>query len=203
MFSFNKFLKLKSKTYLSIAVSGGIGIGYYQYKYNTDIKVQEGLQRSLTFWYNIFPLYIHYRFYQLLNRDMQIISDEYADKKYDELHEKYADHVKNIVYTMRGFYLKNAQMMSTQDDFVPKAYMKWVKDTQDNVPTEFQGTEAREYVKLKLKEELNLEFDNMFTFWDDVPLGVASIGINKYVFMYITIFYIYNYGNFNLNTYFC
>lgn len=136
----------------------------------------EGTQRSLIFWKNIFPVYIHYRAYQLLDRDLGIISSGYADKQYEKLHEKYTDRVKHIVYSMRGFYLKNAQVMSTQDDFVPPAYMKWIKDTQDNVPSEFKGTEAREYAKLKFREELGLDFDEVFASWDDVPLGVASIG---------------------------
>lgn len=136
----------------------------------------EGTKRSMTFWGNIFPAYLHYRTYQLLNRDLGIISSEYADEQYEKLHEKYSDKVKHIVYSMRGFYLKNAQTMSTQDDFVPPAYMKWVKDTQDNVPSEFSGTEAREYVRLMMKEELGIDFDAVFSSWDDVPLGVASIG---------------------------
>ncbi len=136
----------------------------------------EGTKRSITFWSNIFPVYLHYRGYQLLNRDLGIISDEYADQQYERLHEKYTDKVKHIVYSMRGFYLKNAQVMSCQDDFVPPAYMKWVKDTQDNVPSEFVGHEAKEYVAKKLKEELNLEFDEVFSSWEHVPLGVASIG---------------------------
>jgi len=136
----------------------------------------EGTKRSMTFWGNIFPAYLHYRTYQLLDRDLGIISSEYADEQYEKLHEKYSDKVKHIVYSMRGFYLKNAQTMSTQDDFVPPAYMKWVKDTQDNVPSEFSGTEAREYVRLMMKEELALDFDDVFSCWCDVPLGVASIG---------------------------
>lgn len=39
------------------------------------------------------------------------MEDGPADKKYDELHELYSDRVKYIVYTMRGFYLKNAQVI--------------------------------------------------------------------------------------------
>ena len=136
----------------------------------------EGTTRSLRFWCNIFPLYIRYRSVQFLNRDLQIMSDESATKLYDGFHEKYTDQVKDIVYDMRGFYLKQAQLMSTQDDFVPAAYMRWVKDTQDNVPSEFTASEARAYAALKIKEELGLEFDDVFESWDDVPLGVASIG---------------------------
>ena len=136
----------------------------------------EGTKRSLNFWGNMFPIYLHYRTYQLLDRDLGIISSSYADSEYEKLHEKYSDKVKHIVYSMRGFYLKNAQVMSTQDDFVPPAYMRWVKDTQDNVPSEFKGNEARDFVAKKLKDEQGLNFDDVFSDWQDDPLGVASIG---------------------------
>lgn len=136
----------------------------------------EGTRRSLRFWYNIFPLYLRYRTVQFFNRDLQIMSDDSANTLYESLHDHFTDKVKEIVYDMRGFYLKQAQLMSTQDDFVPAAYMRWVKDTQDNVPSEFAAGEARAYAAFKIKEELGLEFDDLFESWDDEPLGVASIG---------------------------
>ena len=152
---------------------GIVGVGSFAtYRINTD----EGSHRSFQFWKQVFPIFMHYRYYQLLNRDLKIMSDEEADKKFNELHEKYSDRVRDITYTMRGFYLKQAQLMSTQDDFIPPAYMRWVKDTQDRVPSEFQGTEAKEFCRARLKEELNVDFDEVFSEWDDEPLGVASIG---------------------------
>jgi aarF domain-containing kinase len=55
--------------------------------------------------------------------------------------------------------------------------MKWVKHTQDSVPTEFTSSqEVREYCKRVLLDELGVEFDDIFSSWDDKPLGVASIG---------------------------
>ena len=104
------------------------------------------------------------------------MSDDSANSLYESFHDNFTDKVKEIVYDMRGFYLKQAQLMSTQDDFVPAAYMRWVKDTQDNVPSEFAAGEARAYAALKIKEELGLEFNDLFESWDDKPLGVASIG---------------------------
>lgn len=104
------------------------------------------------------------------------MSDDSANVLYESFHEKFTDKVKELVYDMRGFYLKQAQLMSTQDDFVPAAYMRWMKDTQDSVPSEFAAGEARTYAALKIKEELGLEFDDLFESWDDIPLGVASIG---------------------------
>jgi aarF domain-containing kinase len=156
--------------------SGGVAAGAAGALGAAYMFGDEGTKRSLTFWGNIFPCFVHYRMYQLLDRDLHLVDSAWADQQYEKLHEKYTDKVKHIVYSMRGFYLKNAQVMSTQDDFVPPAYMRWVKDTQDNVPSEFKGTEAREYVRLKMKEELNQDFDEVFSEWNDVPLGVASIG---------------------------
>eukprot|EP01038_Epipyxis_sp_PR26KG_P016275 gene16275-22172_t len=135
-----------------------------------------GTRRSLIFWSQAFPMYLHYRAIQILNRDLGLMSDERADAIYEELHEKYTDETKRLTYELRGFYLKHAQLMSIQDSFVPPAYMKWVKNTQDNVPSEFKGDEARIYVANKMKEELGLDFYDVFTSWDDSPLGVASVG---------------------------
>ena len=140
--------------------------------YNYD----EGARRTIQFWYNVFPLYLTYRSVQFLNRDIGYMSDDYAATLYDSFHEKFAGQVKDIVYGMRGFYLKQAQLLSTQDDFVPEPYMRWVKDTQDSVPSEFAGSEARAYAAIRVKEELGLEFDDVFESWDDIPVGVASIG---------------------------
>jgi len=78
------------------------------------ICVDEGANRSFTFWSNIFPKYIQYRTMQLLNRDLGFVSDEYANQYYDKLHEKFTRPVKELTYKMRGFYLKQAQLMSTQ-----------------------------------------------------------------------------------------
>jgi aarF domain-containing kinase len=38
------------------------------------------------------------------------------------------------------------------------------------------GSEAKEYVAKLCKDELGKDFDDIFESWDDVPLGVASIG---------------------------
>jgi aarF domain-containing kinase len=163
-----RFVTLKTAAVLGL---GGAGVAGTTYALG-----DEGTKRSMVFWANIFPVYAHYRVYQLLDRDLGIISSDYADAQYEKLHEKYTDKIKEITYNMRGFYLKNAQVLSTQDDFVPPAYMKWVKDTQDNVPSEFTGTGAREHVAKMMMEEQGLEFDDIFSAWQDEPLGVASIG---------------------------
>jgi aarF domain-containing kinase len=140
------------------------------------INSDEGLQRSMQFWKGVGPIYGHYRYIQFLNKDISMISDSDADERYERLHEIYSEKVRDITYQLRGFYLKNAQIMSTQDDFVPSAYMKWVKDTQSNVPSEWEDVDApRRYCSKIMKEEQGLDFEDIFDYWDPNPLGVASI----------------------------
>lgn len=162
----------RALTKFIIPTAVGLPTAVGAYLYESD----EGVRRSVTFWRNIFPVYLHYRAYQFLSRDLKLMSTEDADKKYDELHEMYSDKIRLITFNMRGFYLKQAQLMSTQDDFVPPPYMKWVKDTQDNVPSEFQGSEAKDYCKKLVRDELGMDFDDLFSSWDEEPIGVASIG---------------------------
>lgn len=164
--------KLRQILKNTVMVTAVLAVGGYGYMYATD----EGTRRSAEFWRISGPIYAHYRVVQLLNRDLGILPDSIADPYYDELHVKYAPASRDITYSLRGFYLKNAQLLSTQDGFMPEPYMNWMKDTQDNVPSEFKGDEAKEYCAQKMKEELGLDFDNVFEWWDDNPLGVASIG---------------------------
>lgn len=155
---------------LTGAVVGGAAAANY-------VANDPGAKRSMSFWAGAFPIFLHYRGIQLLNRDLKILDDDIADRWYEELHVKYSPEVRDITYRLRGFYLKQCQLMSIQDDFVPKVYLKWMKDTQDNVPSEFQHPgEVKEYVAKLCREELGKSFDEVFIAWDDQPLGVASIG---------------------------
>ena len=141
-----------------------------------QVSQDEGSRRAATFWLRMAPVYVNYRFVQFLNRDIGVIDNDVAWPWYERLHESYAGDIEELVWTMRGFYLKQAQLFSTQDDFVPKPYLKWMKKTQSDVPSEFKGDAARQVVSQKMKEELGLDFNEVFSSWDDTPLGVASIG---------------------------
>ena len=144
---------------------------------------EEGAQRSIIFWANAFPVYMRYRTVQARHRDAAKLgvpswtgvrlSDEQANAAYEALHERYAIPVRDLVYSMRGFYLKNAQLLSTRDDFVPQQYLSWCKETQDRAPVEMQEGEARAIAEKELALNGHTE---VFEEWDDAPLGVASIG---------------------------
>lgn len=133
----------------------------------------EGVERSVTFWGGVFPIFLQYRAIQFLNKDTGLISDEVAGQRYEELHDIFSPVVEALCYRLRGFYLKDAQFISTLDgDFIPAQYMEWCKKTQDSAPTEFAPGQARAIVEANLGKPI----DELFEHWDDEPCGVASIG---------------------------
>lgn len=90
----------------------------------------EGIRRSLSFWGVAFPIFLHYRFVQW---KMEGKPEDEVSAAFDKLHDKYAPVAHHMCLRLRGFYLKQAQLMSTLDDFIPPAYMAWCKTTQDQV----------------------------------------------------------------------
>ena len=139
--------------------------------------LNQGTLRSLYFWWGIFPVYLHYRFIQFLRRDLGLMSQERADRLYADAHDRYSGVVRDIHYALRGYYLKNAQLLSTQPDLIPQAYMQWMQRTQDNVPSEFRTAgETKEFCRRRMREERGIDFDAEFADWEERPLGVASIG---------------------------
>lgn len=203
-----------------LAKAAGLGVGLGG-AVGTSLAIRssqdEGTHRSLTFWYHCLPVYLEYRAVQFRNRDLGVrgwnlpawtgvpLDDAEADRAYGALHDKHARNVRDLVLKMRGFYFKNAQLLSTRDDFVPRQYLEWCKETQDAAPCEMRPGEARAIAEKALAHKLGLPVANsltdahseqsdaergaargssdvadsrseIFASWDETPLGVASIG---------------------------
>lgn len=128
-------------------------------------------------------MYTSYRAVQFRHRDLNAagvpawtglpLDDAAANEEYGALHDKHATNVRDIVLRMRGFYFKNAQLLSTRDDFIPPQYLGWCKATQDAAPTEMRPGEARDIVE---KELAAAGHPDAIAEWDENPVGVASIG---------------------------
>ena len=147
------------------------------YLYATD----EGTRRSTQFWREVFPIYVSYRFNQWRIENVAArtllgeLSPAEQKESWEALHNKYAPEAKRITLELRGFYLKNAQLMSVlSDDFVPPQYMSWMVEMQDAAPTPFAPGEAREVVERSLGASVDEIFEPGS--WEDEPCGCASIG---------------------------
>eukprot|EP01061_Rhynchopus_euleeides_P006171 TRINITY_DN15244_c0_g1_i1.p2 TRINITY_DN15244_c0_g1~~TRINITY_DN15244_c0_g1_i1.p2 ORF type:complete len:545 (+),score=281.95 TRINITY_DN15244_c0_g1_i1:60-1694(+) len=155
------------KTRAVAGLAGAIGVGGFAAGH-----YDEGIGRSQTFWARAFPIFLRYRWVQMLNRDLGLISDEDANSRYEALHEICSPLARDVCLDMRGFYLKNAQMMATREDFFPPQYIEWMRKTEDQAPTPFSEGDAEKIVA----EELGRPLEEVFSFFDPVPSGVASIG---------------------------
>lgn len=154
-----------------LALGAGVGgAGLLAYR-------DEGVRRSLTFWSQALPVYAHYRFLQYVElpvRGVHLSSPE-SERRYDQLHEMYAPRVEALALALRGFYLKGAQIVSTRDDILPEAHLRWCKRMQSEVPTPFPPGESRRVVEEALGGAK--AFGRTFSHWQDEPLGAASIGV--------------------------
>lgn len=127
-----------------------------------------GAVRSLRFWRGALPIYAHYRFVEWKHgEDVGGRAEEYA-----ALHRRYAPRVEAITLDLRGFYLKLAQVVSTRDELMAAEYMRWMKKLQDKSPCVMEP----EFVRRVVERNLGDSIDAIFSEWDDVPIGAASIG---------------------------
>jgi len=145
---------------LALVTAGGI-----TYRMATD----EGSRRSAEFWSTAFPIYVHYRWVEWWTKNEK---PEVSDAEFERLHDKYAPVAEALTLKMKGFYLKNAQTVSTMDDFLPVQYMSWCKKMQDEVPT----TLAWEEVKAMVEKSTGKKLEDTFSEFDQEPCGCASIG---------------------------
>lgn len=135
------------------------------------VNLDDGINRSVIFWSRAGPIYLHYRYTQLIS-DYGFLTEEESNERFNWLHSYYSPIVEHNTLKLRGFYLKQAQLLSTRDDFVPEQYLNWCKKTQDNVPSEITADEARTI----FKQQIGRDVDEVFEYWEDEPFAVASIG---------------------------
>lgn len=129
-----------------------------------------GIVRSYNFWRKVVPIYTHYRYIEWKVKDeMDPVN---ISKAYRPLHDKYSPKIQHLVLDLKGFYYKLAQIMSTRDDFLPQQYLEWTKQLQDQCPSTLPSDQIRNIVEQSLK----IKIDDVFSDWQDKPIGAASIG---------------------------
>jgi len=125
------------------------------------------------FWQGVCVPFVRYKWaeYRMRNETDQAK----VDAVFNPLHDKYAPKIEALTLKLRGFYLKNAQICSTLDYFVPKQYLEFCKRMQSEVPTSLEPGQARRVVAEALRDH-GYAFDDVFASFEDEPVGSASIG---------------------------
>jgi len=140
----------------------------------------QSTERAITFWSTALPIILSYygKYSEIAIREKVLgkdkgFSDEDIQKIWDEQHEIGADKLANVMGSLKGFYVKTAQIIASRQDLFPKQYTEALSgftDDLDPLPTYL--------IKAVIKKELlnpNESFDDVFVEFDDKPLGSASV----------------------------
>lgn len=80
------------------------------------------------------------------------------DREWDIVHKRSADRMVDLALTLRGFYVKAAQLLSTRQDFVPLSMTTKLAQMQDDVPP-MAAAEAKQIVERELARACDAEFE--------------------------------------------
>lgn len=111
-----------------------------------------------------------YLSYKRTQRKVRGLSAETAEREWQRRHEDAAERLYRLAVDLKGLYIKLGQFISTRSDIAPAAYVRSLSRLQDKVPAR-SATEVRSIVE----EQLGRPIREVFSWFDDTPLGAASL----------------------------
>ncbi|GMH65779.1 hypothetical protein TrRE_jg8863 [Triparma retinervis] len=100
----------------------------------------------------------------------RIIEEE--KKRFEALHHKYAKPLFDVYMSLGGFYYKNGQKIaSNMSGVAPKIYQDMFQPFLNDIPARSPSD-----IRAVVEGELGKAREEVFSTWDDVPIGCASIG---------------------------
>ena len=155
----------------------------------TSTEQGKGLKRQIQFWSNLAPIVASYYIYTassspyvklekalFYNGNNDGGKEEYTKKRNEllqQLHEKNAPELLNILQSLRGLYIKLGQVLSVSALPIPQIYKKELRVLQSDVPGH---EEFESIIKPIIEKELDQPIEDVFDVIEPVPCGAASIG---------------------------
>lgn len=136
------------------------------------------IKRAATFWSVAVPIVANYygKFAEMKLREGllgETMSDEEVESVWDVVHTDGSAKLAAVISSLKGFYVKTAQIISAREDLFPKQYTEALSFFTDNV-----DPMPASLVKAVIQQELlnkNEKFEDVFSEFDDLPLGAASV----------------------------
>ncbi len=136
------------------------------------------LKRAAKFWSNAIPIVASYysktielQFQELLTGNT--LSNEQEQEIWDEQHSKGATKLADTITSLKGFYVKTAQIIASRQDLFPKQYTEALSDFTDNVDP-IPSSLAKAVIEKELLHR-GEKFEDVFSEFDEEPLGAASV----------------------------
>eukprot|EP01031_Cornospumella_fuschlensis_P025930 gene25930-31315_t len=136
-----------------------------------------GEQKLLQPRYMAVPLFASYKGLELalkLRTELlgETITSEEESKMFNNIHEWGSDVIVRKVNELKGFYVKTGQIISTRVDIFPRQYTEKLAITQEKLDP-LPASVVKDIVRNELLQ--GAELSEMFSSFDDTPLGSASI----------------------------
>jgi aarF domain-containing kinase len=140
-------------------------------------KVQR-LQRAAKFWSSAIPIVMSY---YSKSAELQVkeaftgekLSAAEEELIWNEQHSKGATKLADTITSLKGFYVKTAQIIASRRDLFPPEYTEALSDFTDNVdPLPVALMKAVVEKELLVRGEV---FEDIFAEFDEKPLGAASV----------------------------
>jgi aarF domain-containing kinase len=139
--------------------------GYGTYLYETD----DGIKRAVQAYTTLIPVALHYRFLEFAHKhNLQTMTDE----DWDALDDKYAVPTVTKLGQLQGMYCKYCQTAAGWTNTFGEAWIKEFRKLENNVPPRDYDTAIRKTIE----EETGKPVSETFSYFDETPLGSASIG---------------------------
>ncbi|KAL7537658.1 hypothetical protein ACHAWF_005865 [Thalassiosira exigua] len=136
------------------------------------------LQRAAQFWSSALPIALSY-----YSKDAELrvkeaftgvsLTEAEEERVWNEQHEEGARRLVDVITSLKGFYVKTAQIIASRRDLFPPEYTEALSDFTDNV-----DPLPVELIKAVVEKELLVRgetLDDIFQEFDEEPLGAASV----------------------------
>jgi len=136
------------------------------------------LKRAAKFWSSALPIIGSYytKSTELKLREVlkgETLSEEEQKIIWDSQHSEGAVKLADTITSLKGFYVKTAQIIASRKDLFPEQYTEALSNFTDNVDP-IPASLAKAVIE---KELLNRgeKFEDVFSEFDEEPLGAASV----------------------------
>lgn len=108
--------------------------------------------------------------YKAVQKKAKWVNKVKEEALWEKTHERNAKRLLNLIIELEGLWVKLGQYLSTRADVLPEAYITLLKQLQDSLPPR-----PLEEVRKTIEEGLGKPVEALFSSFDVIPLGTASI----------------------------
>mmetsp|Transcript_61199 Transcript_61199/g.167794 ORF Transcript_61199/g.167794 Transcript_61199/m.167794 type:complete len:569 (+) Transcript_61199:296-2002(+) len=150
------------------ATVGGAAASYVA----VDTFGYDNLKRSMSYNQVAIPGFVAYKYTDWKTKPERGVSPEERNAAFAKLDEEWAGKALEKIYELRGFYVKNGQMIAGNvGDAAPPIWQDTMKPLLDDCPNI-----PFEVVKGVVEKDLGGDIDDFFDDFETKPLAAASIG---------------------------